>query len=127
MDRVSNYMHLFTLYSHIRPFGCSVIFSSYGPDGPALFMVDPSGVAWVSPSQPGSVASSGFGGWVSPSQWASGFAVEWVVSITGVLGGSLWTSWLFLWALTVSGVCAVNGVSTNPMEDSRLVNTAVLR
>lgn len=46
VDRVSNFMHLFTLYSHIRPFGCSVIFASYGAEGPALFMADPSGVAW---------------------------------------------------------------------------------
>ena len=26
---------------------CSVLLSSHGPDGPELFMIDPSGVSWV--------------------------------------------------------------------------------
>lgn len=48
VDRVSGFMHVYTLYSAVRPFGCSIMFGSYGPDGPALYMADPSGVAWVS-------------------------------------------------------------------------------
>ena len=47
VDRVSGFMHIYTLYSSMRPFGCSVIFASCGPEGPCLYMADPSGVAWV--------------------------------------------------------------------------------
>ncbi|GLH12331.1 Proteasome subunit alpha type-3 [Gryllus bimaculatus] len=32
-DRVSMYMHAYTLYSAVRPFGCSVIMGSYEADG----------------------------------------------------------------------------------------------
>ena len=46
-DRVSSYVHVFTLYNGARPFGCSVMFGAYGPEGPRLYMTDPSGVAWV--------------------------------------------------------------------------------
>lgn len=48
-DRVSMYMHAYTLYSAVRPYGCSVILGSYDEhDGPQMFMIDPSGVAYVS-------------------------------------------------------------------------------
>jgi len=43
-DRVAMYMHAYTLYSFVRPFGCSVIFSSYDSDGPQMFMIEPSGI-----------------------------------------------------------------------------------
>lgn len=46
VDRVSGYIHAYTLYSALRPFGCSIMLSSYGPDGPQLFMIDPSGISW---------------------------------------------------------------------------------
>lgn len=46
VDRVSGYIHAHTLYSAVRPFGCSVLLSSHGADGPELFMIDPSGVSW---------------------------------------------------------------------------------
>ena len=46
-DRVSSYVHVFTLYNGARPFGCSIMFGAYGPEGPRLYMTDPSGVAWV--------------------------------------------------------------------------------
>ncbi|CAH3196900.1 unnamed protein product, partial [Porites evermanni] len=46
VDRVSGYIHAHTLYSAVRPFGCSVLLSSHGPDGPELHMIDPSGVSW---------------------------------------------------------------------------------
>eukprot|EP00058_Branchiostoma_floridae_P024691 XP_002610181.1 hypothetical protein BRAFLDRAFT_264234 [Branchiostoma floridae] len=46
-DRVAMYMHAYTLYSHVRPFGCSVMLGSYNKDdGPQLYMMDPSGVHW---------------------------------------------------------------------------------
>jgi 20S proteasome subunit alpha 7 len=45
-DRVSMFMHAYTLYSVYRPFGCSVMLGSYEADGPHLYMVEPSGVAW---------------------------------------------------------------------------------
>lgn len=47
-DRVSMYMHAYTLYSAVRPYGCSVVLSSYEPDGPVMYMIDPSGVSYVS-------------------------------------------------------------------------------
>lgn len=48
-DRVSMYMHAYTLYSAVRPYGCSVILASYDEqDGPGMYMIDPSGVSYVS-------------------------------------------------------------------------------
>lgn len=45
------YMHAYTLYSAVRPFGCSVILSTYTEeDGPDMYMIDPSGVSYVSTS-----------------------------------------------------------------------------
>lgn len=45
-DRVSMYMHTYTLYSACRPFGASVIMGAYEYDGPQMFCIDPSGIAW---------------------------------------------------------------------------------
>ncbi|KAK9503087.1 hypothetical protein O3M35_011733 [Rhynocoris fuscipes] len=46
-ERVSMYMHAYTLYSAVRPFGCSVILSSFNPiTGPEMYMIDPSGVSY---------------------------------------------------------------------------------
>lgn len=46
-NRVAMYMHAYTLYSALRPFGCSVLFASFDPlDGPQLFCLEPSGVSW---------------------------------------------------------------------------------
>lgn len=45
-ERVSMYMHAYTLYSAVRPYGCSVLLSAYESDGPALYMIDPSGVSY---------------------------------------------------------------------------------
>lgn len=48
-DRISMYMHAYTLYSAVRPFGSSAIIGSYDDsDGPVIYMVDPSGVSYVS-------------------------------------------------------------------------------
>lgn len=47
-DRVSMYMHAYTLYSAVRPYGCSVILGSWDKDdGPEMYMIDPSGVSYV--------------------------------------------------------------------------------
>lgn len=47
-DRLAMSMHVYTLYSAVRPYGCSVILGAYEKDGPVMFMVDPSGVSYVS-------------------------------------------------------------------------------
>lgn len=45
-QRVSMYVHAYTLYSSVRPYGCSVMLSSFGEDGPQMYTVDPSGVTY---------------------------------------------------------------------------------
>jgi len=45
-DRIAMYMHAYTLYSAVRPYGCSVILSSYQDDNPEMYMIDPSGVSY---------------------------------------------------------------------------------
>ncbi|XP_021429624.2 proteasome subunit alpha type-3 [Oncorhynchus mykiss] len=46
-ERVAMYVHAYTLYSAVRPFGCSFILGSYDQDdGPQLYMVDPSGISF---------------------------------------------------------------------------------
>ncbi|VDP03347.1 unnamed protein product [Soboliphyme baturini] len=46
-DRLSLYMHAYTLYGALRPFGCSVFLSSWSEiEGPQLFMIEPSGVMY---------------------------------------------------------------------------------
>ena len=47
VDRVAMRIHDYTLYSFVRPFGCSVLFSSYDDDGPHLYSIDPSGTCYV--------------------------------------------------------------------------------
>lgn len=45
-ERVAMYMHAYTLYSAVRPYGCSVILGAYEAEGPAMYMIDPSGVSY---------------------------------------------------------------------------------
>lgn len=46
-ERVSAYMHGFTLLGYQRPLGASVLMGSYNEvDGPELYMAEPSGVSW---------------------------------------------------------------------------------
>lgn len=45
-ERVSMYMHAYTLYSAVRPYGCSIILSAYEADGPQMYMIDPAGVSY---------------------------------------------------------------------------------
>lgn len=47
-DRVSMYMHAYTLYSAVRPYGCSVILASHEQNQPEMYLIDPSGVSYVS-------------------------------------------------------------------------------
>lgn len=43
------YVHAYTLYGSIRPFGVSCLLGSYDKaEGPELFVIDPSGVSFVS-------------------------------------------------------------------------------
>ena len=45
-DRTSMYMHAYTLYSAVRPFGCAVAVGSWNEhDGAELYCLEPSGVA----------------------------------------------------------------------------------
>ena len=43
-DRVAMYMHAYTLYSALRPFGASILLASWDElDGPELYCIEPSG------------------------------------------------------------------------------------
>ncbi len=41
------YMHAYTLYGFVRPFGCFILLAAYESDGPQLYGVEPSGVTYV--------------------------------------------------------------------------------
>mmetsp|Transcript_38003 Transcript_38003/g.151007 ORF Transcript_38003/g.151007 Transcript_38003/m.151007 type:complete len:230 (-) Transcript_38003:162-851(-) len=44
-DRLARFTHLYTLYWHVRSFGCSALVAAYdGAEGPQLYMVEPSGM-----------------------------------------------------------------------------------
>lgn len=45
-QRLSNYMHNYTLYGQARPFGVSILLSSYLDGKAEMYMIDPSGVSW---------------------------------------------------------------------------------
>ncbi|KAK9711637.1 putative proteasome subunit alpha type-7 [Basidiobolus ranarum] len=45
-DRVGSYIQAYTLYSSVRPFGCSTILGLIDENGPQLYMIEPSGVYW---------------------------------------------------------------------------------
>ncbi len=47
-ERVSMYVHAYTLYSSVRPFGSSLLVGSWEDDRPQLYVIDPSGVSHVS-------------------------------------------------------------------------------
>ncbi|OSD04379.1 20S proteasome subunit, partial [Trametes coccinea BRFM310] len=46
VDRIGLYVQAYTLYSSVRPFGCSAILGAVDKNGPALFVVEPSGVSY---------------------------------------------------------------------------------
>lgn len=39
-------MQAYTLYSHVRPFGASLLIAAYDKLGPQLYMIEPSGVCY---------------------------------------------------------------------------------
>jgi len=46
-DRVAMYMHAYTLYSALRPFGCGILLGCYDDhDGSQLYCIDPSGTSY---------------------------------------------------------------------------------
>lgn len=45
-ERVAMYMHAYTLYSAVRPYGCSVLLGTYENDTPLMYMIDPSGILY---------------------------------------------------------------------------------
>ena len=45
VERVSSYMHVFTLYGAVRPFGASVLLASHLEGQPQLYCVEPSGIS----------------------------------------------------------------------------------
>lgn len=46
VDRLGLYVQAYTLYSSVRPFGISTILGAVDKDGPALFVIEPSGVSY---------------------------------------------------------------------------------
>lgn len=48
-ERLSNFIHAYTLYSAVRPFGVSIVLASYDKhDGAEMYMIEPSGNSFVS-------------------------------------------------------------------------------
>jgi len=46
-ERISSYVHLYTIYWHLRPFGSQVLLATYDEEkGPCLYMIDPSGTSY---------------------------------------------------------------------------------
>ncbi|KAH9998415.1 20S proteasome subunit [Russula vinacea] len=43
-DRISLYVQAYTLYSSVRPFGCSTILGGVDKNGPSIYVIEPSGV-----------------------------------------------------------------------------------
>jgi len=43
-DRLGLYVQAYTLYSSVRPFGCSTILGGIDKDGPSIYVIEPSGV-----------------------------------------------------------------------------------
>ncbi|KAH9939886.1 20S proteasome subunit [Amylocystis lapponica] len=46
VDRIGLYVQAYTLYSSVRPFGCSTIIGAVDKTGPGLYVIEPSGVAY---------------------------------------------------------------------------------
>jgi len=45
-DRIASYVHLFTLYWYVRPYGVGTLLACYDKDGPQLYHCEPSGIAY---------------------------------------------------------------------------------
>ncbi|VDN98084.1 unnamed protein product [Rodentolepis nana] len=46
-ERVAMHIHLYTMYSAIRPFGVSILLGSYENDGAHLYVIEPSGMYYA--------------------------------------------------------------------------------
>jgi len=46
-ERLSGFIQAYTLYGHLRPFGCSLILASWDSTGPNLHMIEPSGISYA--------------------------------------------------------------------------------
>ncbi len=46
-ERMAGFMHAYTLYGAVRPFGVSIIMGVWDKDGPSLWSVEPSGIYYV--------------------------------------------------------------------------------
>ncbi|KAK7695512.1 hypothetical protein QCA50_000148 [Cerrena zonata] len=46
VQRMGLYVQAYTLYSSVRPFGCSTILGAIDKSGPVLYIIEPSGVAY---------------------------------------------------------------------------------
>lgn len=42
-ERLGSFVHLFNLYSSVRPYGVCTLLATYGKEGPQLYLVEPSG------------------------------------------------------------------------------------
>jgi len=42
-ERIAGYMHVYSLYEWLRPFGCGCMIASWDSSGPALYVVEPDG------------------------------------------------------------------------------------
>lgn len=46
-ERISSYIHAYTLYSAVRPFGVSIILAAYSPaTGSEMYLIEPSGSSY---------------------------------------------------------------------------------
>ncbi|KAI0796550.1 20S proteasome subunit [Abortiporus biennis] len=46
VTRLRLYVQAYTLYSSVRPFGCSTVIGAIDKNGPSLYVVEPSGIAY---------------------------------------------------------------------------------
>jgi len=45
-SRIAGFVQMYTLYSHIRPFGATVLVGGMDENGPQLYMIKPSAISW---------------------------------------------------------------------------------
>jgi 20S proteasome subunit alpha 7 len=45
-DRLSQHVHMHTLYWYLRPFGCAILLAVYDDNGPALYSIAPNGESY---------------------------------------------------------------------------------
>jgi len=45
-DRLAGFVHTYTLYWYLRPFGASILLSIFDTESPQLYMIEPSGISY---------------------------------------------------------------------------------